>query len=213
MPSKSKKRKTSHHYPSQNQKHRNHDELSQTEIWDDSALVRSWEDAVKEYEYYHSLAARGIDPEEVLDQAEEAERTGEEVYLKLDGGGKGVEGGVDGGGRDVRGPEGEVEEGELEDGEVDEGPIEEELAGLEGQALTNGVTTKNNKVHGERHGPSLPPSRGAEDGQMPPADAATTHVPAPVNGASSMSPDQTLDNLKMAYYWAGYYSGLYDGQR
>lgn len=25
--------------------------------------------------------------------------------------------------------------------------------------------------------------------------------------------DQTLENLKMAYYWAGYYSGLYDGQR
>jgi hypothetical protein len=25
--------------------------------------------------------------------------------------------------------------------------------------------------------------------------------------------DQTLENLKMAYYWAGYYSGLYDGQQ
>jgi hypothetical protein len=31
--------------------------------------------------------------------------------------------------------------------------------------------------------------------------------------APSVAADQTLENIKMAYYWAGYYSGLYDGQR
>lgn len=37
----------------------------------------------------------------------------------------------------------------------------------------------------------------------------------PVNApsAAALSTDQALENIKMAYYWAGYYSGLYDGQR
>ena len=25
--------------------------------------------------------------------------------------------------------------------------------------------------------------------------------------------DQVLENIKMAYWWAGYYSGLHDGQQ
>ncbi|EXJ77400.1 hypothetical protein A1O3_09626 [Capronia epimyces CBS 606.96] len=45
-------------------------ELSQAEIWDDSALIRSWNDAVAEYEYYHSIHARGEDVEEILRKAE-----------------------------------------------------------------------------------------------------------------------------------------------
>lgn len=30
--------------------------------------------------------------------------------------------------------------------------------------------------------------------------------------SQSQSQSQTLESLKMAYYWAGYYSALYDGQ-
>lgn len=41
---KNKKQKTKHH----GSNHRG--ELSQAEIWDDSALIRSWNDAVAEYE-------------------------------------------------------------------------------------------------------------------------------------------------------------------
>jgi len=33
--------------------------MSHAEIWDDSALVESWNEALMEYEYYHSLHARG----------------------------------------------------------------------------------------------------------------------------------------------------------
>jgi hypothetical protein len=42
MPSKKKKAKTNHNGTD--------GELSQAEIWDDSALIRSWNDAVAEYE-------------------------------------------------------------------------------------------------------------------------------------------------------------------
>jgi hypothetical protein len=41
---KSKKAKTKHNSS------KNSAELSQAEIWDDSALIRSWNDAVAEYE-------------------------------------------------------------------------------------------------------------------------------------------------------------------
>lgn len=61
--------------------------LDDAEIWDDSALLRSWDEAVAEYEvseiqrycfqedsdsvqYYHSIHARGEDVEEVLRQAD-----------------------------------------------------------------------------------------------------------------------------------------------
>ncbi|BDD61181.1 hypothetical protein MAP00_006251 [Monascus purpureus] len=49
--------------------------LTHAEIWDDSALVRSWDEAVEEYKLYHSIHARGEDVEDVLRKAEEAELT------------------------------------------------------------------------------------------------------------------------------------------
>ncbi|RAO64062.1 uncharacterized protein BHQ10_000074 [Talaromyces amestolkiae] len=44
--------------------------MSHEEIWDDTALVRSWDEAVEEYNLYHSIHARGENVEEVLDRAE-----------------------------------------------------------------------------------------------------------------------------------------------
>ncbi|KAJ5718138.1 hypothetical protein N7488_003784 [Penicillium malachiteum] len=46
--------------------------LTHEEIWDDSALVRSWEDAVEEYQLYHSIHAKGENVEDVLREAEES---------------------------------------------------------------------------------------------------------------------------------------------
>ncbi|KAI9715975.1 MAG: hypothetical protein M1812_005609 [Candelaria pacifica] len=48
-------------------------ELSHAEIWDDSALVRSWDEALKEYNLYHSIHARGERVEDVLREAEKEE--------------------------------------------------------------------------------------------------------------------------------------------
>jgi len=44
--------------------------VSHAEIWDDSALVDSWNDALEEYKKYHGVKARGEDVEEVLRAAE-----------------------------------------------------------------------------------------------------------------------------------------------
>ncbi|KAF7162771.1 hypothetical protein CNMCM5623_007940 [Aspergillus felis] len=50
--------------------------LTQEEIWDDSALVQSWDEAVEEYKLYHSIHAKGENVEDVLREAEAAERAG-----------------------------------------------------------------------------------------------------------------------------------------
>ncbi|PYH83483.1 hypothetical protein BO82DRAFT_411616 [Aspergillus uvarum CBS 121591] len=44
--------------------------LTQEEIWDDSALVQSWDEAVEEYKLYHSIQARGENVDDVLREAE-----------------------------------------------------------------------------------------------------------------------------------------------
>ncbi|OXN11410.1 hypothetical protein CDV57_09706, partial [Aspergillus fumigatus] len=50
--------------------------LTQEEIWDDSALVQSWDEAVEEYKLYHSIHAKGENVEDVLREAEAAEDAG-----------------------------------------------------------------------------------------------------------------------------------------
>ncbi|RMZ92408.1 hypothetical protein DV736_g335, partial [Chaetothyriales sp. CBS 134916] len=116
-----------HHHPEDNAL------LSHKQIWDDSALIDSWNAALAEYKHYHSLAAQGLDVEEVLDRAEEREEKG------------------------------------LEDG--DENGVQEE-------EQTATTTRKQGAVTDVAH-----------------------------------DDEQVLENVKMAYYWAGYYSGLYDAQR
>ena len=164
---------------------------------------------MREYEYYHSLAAKGIDPEAVLVKAEEAERVGGEVDLALEGWGEGDEDGEEGEEGEVGddGVEGEdAQEGEVEEDDVEDGEIEDDA--LPGSRLPHGISATS-KVHGKQHGPQLPPSHDAEKSQLRSAEASTTQP----HNTPAGSADQTLENLKMAYYWAGYYSGLYDGQR
>ncbi|KAH6674572.1 hypothetical protein B0J14DRAFT_590265 [Halenospora varia] len=48
------------------------------EIWDDSALVNSWNDALEEYKRYHSIQARGERVEDVL-KAQEKQFKNEEM--------------------------------------------------------------------------------------------------------------------------------------
>ncbi|KAI9801383.1 MAG: hypothetical protein M1825_003362 [Sarcosagium campestre] len=43
--------------------------MSHSEIWDDSALIESWDEALEEYKHYHSIQARGEKIEDVLHQA------------------------------------------------------------------------------------------------------------------------------------------------
>lgn len=180
---KAKKRKTTHqhHYQSTN------GDLSHEEIWDDSALLRSWNDALAEYEFYHSVHARGEDVEEVLRRAEmESDEAGQG---KDDAQSKGEEG--------IEGDEGEIIE--------DEGEI---MEGEQGEAGTAGLVDSRSSGPVE---PGIVLETRAEAQAQPVND--TVEADSVKAGTSTLSSDQLLENIKMSYYWAGYYSGLYDAQR
>ena len=106
--------------------------LAHAEVWDDTALVQSWEDALEEYKVrappshtliclltfsklYHSIHAKGERVEDVIKSAEREDR-------EINGDANGVS---------VTGEEGEavedrnegLEDGELEDGELEEEPV------------------------------------------------------------------------------------------
>ncbi|ETN36463.1 uncharacterized protein HMPREF1541_08741 [Cyphellophora europaea CBS 101466] len=195
---KHKKAKTSH--PGAGSQTRGN--LSHAEIWDDSALVRSWNEAVKEYEYYHSLVAQGLDVETILDQAEAAEANGETPALGLE---EVVTHTTTGAIVDVLPPTTNESDEENEEGEVRDEPerqptAQERQAALKRAGLTlDSTTTANSEPATTAQGPM-------EDSAAP---KSALHQPE----ATAIGPDQTLENLKMAYYWAGYYSGLHDGQR
>ncbi|KAH0843101.1 hypothetical protein FOPE_08191 [Fonsecaea pedrosoi] len=218
-------------------------ELSQAEIWDDSALIRSWNDAVAEYEYYHSIHARGEDVEEILRKAEMGELDDENTDADVDMGGQwrpvhpetpaeaataaaAAAAAVDenettadaAAARDTRSESGEVEDEDGPEGgpdvleqrrkaamdqfkslldEPDGQQKHPPQSTLEQPSTTTTTTTP-------AIGPSLPPTSAIVNEQVPPTATATV---------TDFLPDQTLENIKMAYYWAGYYSGLYDGQR
>ena len=174
-------------------------ELSQAEIWDDSALVQSWDDALAEYKVllwaiicvnfrltcsqrYHSIHARGQRVEDVI---KDLETNGEGPELTADavvGSTEDAPGGVANG----------VVPGEREDGEWEEGEAEE----VEGPP-TNG---------GHQHSSS-------EQASFQTARNQHSSVPAVPAAMTDTVKDDGLKNLMMSWYYAGYYTGLYEGQR
>ncbi|KIW67508.1 hypothetical protein PV04_06752 [Phialophora macrospora] len=219
MQSKKKRQKTKHAASATDTR-----PLSQAEIWDDSALIRSWNDALAEYEYYHGIHARGEDVEEILRRAEAGELDDDDhqqqtrvprqkagqsrsdtpaVTADTDG----INGHVDAVDQvEARAGDGddEAEEGEVVE-EADDADVHAADARPEPSVAGAGVS-----VAAPMIGPGLPPPPPGRAETAPKANAPTetgpSHLPPPAQ-------DQTLENIKMAYYWAGYYSGLYDGQR
>ncbi|PLB33345.1 uncharacterized protein BDW47DRAFT_96230 [Aspergillus candidus] len=150
--------------------------LTEEEIWDDSALVQSWDEAVEEYKLYHSIHAKGENVDDVLREAEDAEQAGRGDDVQVDA----MEEGEDG----------EAVEAESQKAEVSEA-MEEPAAAS-----------------------NPPPVRGNQQQAGPTAATPTpiTATPMPHPMLSQVQ-DEGLKNLMMSWYYAGYYTGLYEGQQ
>ncbi|KAL4921128.1 hypothetical protein BDW62DRAFT_174989 [Aspergillus aurantiobrunneus] len=139
--------------------------LTQEEIWDDSALVQSWDEAVEEYKLYHSIHAKGENAEDVLREAEASAEAG-------------------------AGPSLSWAPVEKDDGMADVDAAEPAAAGTHVQQVANGsAQVKQDTMAGAA--PQSPP------------------MPHPVFPAQ----DEGLKNLMMAWYYAGYYTAIYEGQQ
>jgi len=140
--------------------------LSQEEIWDDSALVEHWDEALKEYEQYHSIHTRGENIEDVLPQAE------------------------------INGAE-------------YNGGISSPYKQPKLPASTNLEPDPQEDVSQEEvfEAASEEPTKTSE---MPTDTTNPSTFPSGLIAASTG--DEPLRNLMMSWYWAGYYTGFYQGQ-
>ncbi|OJJ44781.1 hypothetical protein ASPZODRAFT_144729 [Penicilliopsis zonata CBS 506.65] len=153
--------------------------LTHEEIWDDSALVRSWDEAVEEYKLYHSIHARGENVEDVLREAEAAQEAGEDFQ---------------GDSIDDDHPMGMDEANVDVDSAEPAAPLDESKT-----ILREGLPKTVNDVQPQQSGGIS--TTGAPTGPTVP------------HAAMGQVQDEGLKNLMMAWYFAGYYTGLYEGQQ
>ncbi|PBP22254.1 hypothetical protein BUE80_DR006794 [Diplocarpon rosae] len=139
---------------------------SHSQIWDDSALVDSWNDALEEYKKYHSIKARDENVEQLL-KADQVSR--DQI------------------GGDVH----------IEDGESSEQPI------------------KSPNARKQESGGTAEIDIYSQDGSFPVAEghSAMNASPGPPQHLIGQVKDEGLKNLLMSWYYAGYYTGLYEGQK
>ncbi|KAI2824624.1 hypothetical protein CBS115989_581 [Aspergillus niger] len=157
--------------------------LTQEEIWDDSALVQSWDEAVEEYKLYHSIHAKGENVEDVLREAEAAEKAEvEQDEQPLD------------------------ESADRMDADVDADTTANATTPAEPQQVSQA------KMSQAAEGPEQPFVQGAQVTEQTAGPSPVGAPPMP-HATLSQVQDEGLKNLMMAWYYAGYYTGLYEGQQ
>ncbi|KAF2717912.1 hypothetical protein K431DRAFT_297405 [Polychaeton citri CBS 116435] len=145
--------------------------LSHAQIWDDSALVDSWNQAFEEYKKYHSIATRGgeLDLESLENIASEdamrSSKTGATAVALTDA--EAVE------------PDAETV--------PDATP-----AAHQTETAQSAATEPSSQTNGQ-----------VQD---------TNGMAVPVALLNSMQ-DEGMKNLMMSWYYAGYYTGLYEGKQ
>ncbi|KAL2223457.1 hypothetical protein M432DRAFT_57676 [Thermoascus aurantiacus ATCC 26904] len=160
-------------------------ELTHEEIWDDSALVRSWDEAVEEYKRYHSIHAKGENVEDILREAEAAEAAQEEGLDYAEG--------METGDAELEAP---IDVGDESAARVPSNEFKQTAEADESQAASSTAQPPEAADESRATGPG-------------PAGAGVT-MPHMLLGQVQ---DEGLKNLMMAWYYAGYYTGLYEGQQ
>ncbi|KFY23730.1 hypothetical protein V491_02437 [Pseudogymnoascus sp. VKM F-3775] len=173
--------------------------MSHNEIWDDSALVDSWNEALEEYKHYHSLHARGETVEDAIADSERGDNSKD------------------------------AERAARENGAPEEAGDRMEVEDSDGPRVRKG-DDNSSAQQGHKLQASDKVSLGEGDGQSTtkPNDgpsSAQPPLPQHLIGAGELRPtivetaltiavgDENLKNLLMSWYYAGYYTGLYEGQQ
>ncbi|KAG5207080.1 SMN domain-containing protein [Trichophyton interdigitale] len=166
--------------------------LTQEEIWDDSALLESWEEAAEEYRLYHSIQARGQKVEDVLREAEAEASNAIEDEMQIETNAE--------------------TENPSENMTVD---VSETVAVEESDGKIKQVDIcTTSQVEDEAAPESTAEAEKADTAA--PASANLANMPQLVLNGAPNPPniqDEGLKNLMMSWYFAGYYTGLYEGQR
>ncbi|EGE08164.1 hypothetical protein TEQG_06915 [Trichophyton equinum CBS 127.97] len=166
--------------------------LTQEEIWDDSALLESWEEAAEEYRLYHSIQARGQKVEDVLRETEAEASNAIEDEMQIETNAE--------------------TENPSENMTVD---VSETVAVEESDGKIKQVDICTTSQVEDEAAPELTAEAEKAD-TVAPASANLANMPQLVLNGAPNPPniqDEGLKNLMMSWYFAGYYTGLYEGQR
>ncbi|KAI9155393.1 Survival motor neuron-like protein 1 [Paramyrothecium foliicola] len=169
-------------------------QLSHDEIWDDSALVDSWNEALEEYKKYHSIHAKGGTLKDlnqlVHDGSAQSNIQGHDTGDQPDETESGQESSTGGGANKA--------------GQVREIPS---LMTLPATKLCESLWFHASRwitVHQDLK------TESTEQRQPPPNAIPGPFPPQVVMGSVR---DENLKKLLMSWYYAGYYTGLYEGQQ
>ncbi|KAK4243942.1 hypothetical protein C7999DRAFT_44331 [Corynascus novoguineensis] len=148
------------------------------EIWDDSVLVESWNQALEEYKKYHSIHARGGTIDDLPNGADETARPEDNAKP----------------GAGVVGEAAQPKTGAEAEGKADETiPMEES-----DETSVPTISDVHDSVAAQKQ-----------------ADAMLTGgptMPGPTTVLGTIQ-DEELKKLLMSWYYAGYYTGLYEGKQ
>ncbi|KAF1921679.1 hypothetical protein BDU57DRAFT_553762 [Ampelomyces quisqualis] len=159
-------------------------DLSDRNAWDDSYLVRSWDDAVKEYEKYHSIHKSGKRLEDAL-SADELKKLREDYGEYLE---------------ETETPSVAAET----NGHADRPETEMIYADVNGvEAVTARQQDPNSSKQQE-----VQPANTKSPARQEAAPACTMS-----EALLGTVQDENLKNMMMSWYYAGYYTGLHAGQQ
>ncbi|KAF2441475.1 hypothetical protein P171DRAFT_72670 [Karstenula rhodostoma CBS 690.94] len=158
--------------------------LDDHSAWDDSALINSWDDAVAEYQKYHSISKSGKRLEDVLTE-EELER--------------------------LRGDHGDLLDEEMCDGS-DQRTNADATGSALPKVQANGVGQGGaDAAHvQDRATPVVQGSAEASGTEVPHDGPFSASMPQALLASVQ---DENMKNLMMSWYYAGYYTGLVAGQQ
>ncbi|OAL48809.1 hypothetical protein IQ07DRAFT_645563 [Pyrenochaeta sp. DS3sAY3a] len=162
-------------------------DMSDKNAWDDSELMDTWNDALLEYKKYHSIHKSGKRLEDALTEAELRELR--EDYGDL------MEEADPTSTAEINGDAGTADAAySQQDGNVGSQPDQSQIQ-LQDTKLSE-QQQRDQAVTAE----TRPPHEEARAASMPQAILGTVQ-------------DQSLKNIMMSWYYAGYYTGLHDGQQ
>ncbi|CAI7641343.1 unnamed protein product [Penicillium glandicola] len=154
--------------------------LTHAEVWDDSALVQSWDDAVEEYQHYWSIHAKGENVEDVLKEAED-----NGIAPVIHPGQSGC----------TKAAEEDTIQAMNEDVAM---TIDEQTSEQTPQSALQTAP----ETAPEPSQPVVDTGSGVSTPAMP--------MPHPIMANVQ---DESMKNLMMSWYYAGYYTGLHEGQQ
>ncbi|KXG52290.1 Survival motor neuron [Penicillium griseofulvum] len=142
--------------------------LTHAQVWDDSALVQSWDDAVEEYQHYWSIHAKGENVDDVLKKADNTGITSPVHY------------------------------GDSQDTK----PAEDDAIQPENEDVSMTIDEQTSES-----APEVPQPVGDSISAV-----STPAIPMPHPIIANVQ-DESLKNLMISWYYAGYYTGLHEGQQ